>query len=104
MLRDFLRHAAGHEQVEVSDGFRAAPEAPGGCDALDAATLGEIRAQFRCEAVGDVDHEAAGAAPESFDGFHDFLFELLAHARQLAQLAFSGKRFDLIERRDFVIG
>ena len=48
--------------------------------------------------VGDVEAEAAAGALENFDGFENVLFAFFAEAGNVAQFAFAGEFFDVLDR------
>ena len=65
---------------------------PAGVIASTPGTSRRILDQFGGHAVGEAQQEAAGALPVLRDGAQHLLFELGAHARQLAQLLLLAER------------
>ena len=94
--------AAGHENVEIADRLAAAAQRSSWSDLVEAGEFRKIIGEFFRLGLGNVDQESAGDAPEVFNGFQQFLFVLLAHARQFADLAFARQFFHAIDVADLV--
>ena len=91
---------SGDQQVEIADGLAAAPQAAGGGDGLDARHLAQHFAEFGGDAFGVAQQIAAGALPVSRDGAQHLLFELGAHARQVAQLLLLAEPLQFVDGAD----
>ena len=102
-LERFGGARAGDQQIEIADGFLAAAQAAGGRDLIDAAGFRKIRDQFVGGFLAEAQQEAAGALAVLRDGSEHLLFELGAHARQLAQLLLLADALQIVDGGDFVM-
>src|SRR5262249_46637475 len=92
------RIGAGNQQVEISDGFLAAPQAAGWSDFLDAGSFFQVGAELGSKAVGVIEQKASGTAAVLLDGSQDLLLELLAHARQQPEFSLFADPLEVIDR------
>ena len=97
------RAGTGDEKIEIADGVLTAPQAAGCRDFFDAAGFGKIGDQLAGHLLSEVEQEAAGALAILRDGLEHLLFQLGAHARQLAQLLLLADALQLVDGGDFVV-
>ena len=99
----FKRHRrsrTGDEQIEIADGFLPPAQASGGADFFESFAFGQIGHQLVSHALAEVEQEPSRALSVLRDGTQHFLFELGAHARQLAQFLFAADALQVVDGRD----
>ncbi len=85
-----------NQQIEVADGFLAAPQRPGGRDGLDRlAECANVRNKLFRFFLRHVDMEPPGGFLEHLNRFQNVLFAFFAEAGQIAQLSFARELFHL---------
>ena len=94
------RRRAGDQQIEIAHRLAPAPQAAGGGDGVDARHLAQHLAQFGGDAFGVAQQKAAGALAILRDGAQHLLFELGAHARQLAQFLLLAEALQFVDGAD----
>ena len=92
---------AGDQHVQISDGLFAPPQAArrGDPQLPRCRSQPQVGAKFLGRLLGHLYQEASGAEPVGLDGLQDFPFQFFAHPRQLADVPFAAKLFDLVQGR-----
>src|SRR6185312_15112602 len=80
---------ASDQDIEIANGFTAAPQAAGCFGALDAGERLKIGDQLIRGTAREAEQKPAGALSIGFYGTQNFFFELGAHPRKGAQFLFA---------------
>ena len=88
-------------KIEIADGFAPAPQAPAGVMASTPGVCRQMLDQIRRPCSRPIAQQIASAALAILrDGAQHLLFQLRAHARQLAQLLFPAEAFQFVDGAD----
>src|SRR5262249_15168925 len=93
---------AGHENVEIADGFASSPQGAGRYDLFDSRVIAQVVDNLLGLRFGGLEKETASNSAIVFDGLEQLLLVFFAHPRQDSNFAFTAELLHAFEVRHLV--